>query len=120
VHKQIFVNLPIADMAKSRAFFSALGYSFNPDFTNEQGAALVLGEGCLDCHPLGDRGERRGPRLEWIAGRRDAAYIARYVADPAGVSPGSTMPAFDRLTEQQRSAIGEFVASLDDARGSTP
>lgn len=84
------------------------------------GAALVLGEGCLDCHPLGDRGERRGPRLEWIAGRRDAAYIARYVADPAGVSPGSTMPAFDRLTEQQRSAIGEFVASLDDARGRTP
>lgn len=44
MHKQIFVNLPIADMARSRAFFSALGYSFNPDFTNEQGAALVLGE----------------------------------------------------------------------------
>jgi uncharacterized protein len=44
MHKQIFVNLPIADMAKSQAFFKALGYSFNPDFTNEQGAALVLGE----------------------------------------------------------------------------
>ena len=44
MHKQIFVNLPIADMAKSRAFFTALGYSFNADFTNDQGAALVLGE----------------------------------------------------------------------------
>jgi len=44
MHKQIFVNLPIADMAKSKAFFSALGYSFNPDFTNDQGASLVLGE----------------------------------------------------------------------------
>ncbi len=44
MHTQIFVNLPIADMAKSQAFFKALGYSFNPDFTNEQGAALVLGE----------------------------------------------------------------------------
>ncbi len=44
MHKQIFVNLPIADMAKSQAFFKALGYSFNPDFTNDQGAALVLGE----------------------------------------------------------------------------
>jgi uncharacterized protein len=44
MHSQIFVNLPIADMAKSQAFFKALGYSFNPDFTNEQGAALVLGE----------------------------------------------------------------------------
>lgn len=44
MHKQIFVNLPIADMAKSQAFFTSLGYSFNPDFTNEQGAALVLGD----------------------------------------------------------------------------
>ena len=44
MHSQIFVNLPIADMAKSQAFFNALGYSFNPDFTNDKGAALVLGD----------------------------------------------------------------------------
>ena len=44
MHPQIFVNLPIRDMAASRAFFAALGYGFNPDFTNDQGAALVLGE----------------------------------------------------------------------------
>jgi predicted lactoylglutathione lyase len=44
MHKQIFVNLPIADMAKSKAFFTSLGYSFNPDFSNEMGAALVLGD----------------------------------------------------------------------------
>ena len=44
MHQQIFVNLPIHDMAASKAFFSALGYGFNPDFTNDQGAALVLGE----------------------------------------------------------------------------
>ena len=44
MHKQIVVNLPIADMAKSQAFFKALGYSFNPDFTGDQGAMLVLGE----------------------------------------------------------------------------
>jgi predicted lactoylglutathione lyase len=43
MHSQIFVNLPIADMAKSQAFFKALGYSFNPDYTNDQGASLVLG-----------------------------------------------------------------------------
>jgi predicted lactoylglutathione lyase len=44
MHAQIFVNLPVADMARSKAFFSALGYAFNPDFTNDQGAALVLGD----------------------------------------------------------------------------
>lgn len=42
-HEQIFVNLPIKDMARSQAFFRALGYEFDPHFTNEQGACLVLG-----------------------------------------------------------------------------
>lgn len=44
MHKQIIVNLPIADMARSQAFFKALGYSFNANFTGDQGASLVLGE----------------------------------------------------------------------------
>lgn len=43
-HAQIFVNLPIKDMARSQAFFRSLGYEFNPQFTNEHGASLVLGE----------------------------------------------------------------------------
>ena len=43
-HSQMFVNLPIRDMARSRAFYEALGYRFNPQFSNDQGACLVLGE----------------------------------------------------------------------------
>lgn len=42
--RQIFVNLPIRDMQRSRAFFTALGLSFNPRFTNEQGACLEIAE----------------------------------------------------------------------------
>lgn len=42
--RQIFVNLPVKDMARSQAFFKALGLSFNPQFTNEQGACLEVGE----------------------------------------------------------------------------
>ena len=44
MHKQIFVNLPIENMERSQAFFRALGYAFNPDFTNDQGACMVVGE----------------------------------------------------------------------------
>ena len=44
MHAQIFVNLPIDNMARSQAFFRALGYEFNPQFTNDQGACLVVGE----------------------------------------------------------------------------
>ena len=42
--KQIFVNLPIKDMARSQAFFGALGLSFNQRVTNAQGACLEIGE----------------------------------------------------------------------------
>lgn len=42
--RKIFVNLPIKDMARSQAFFKALGFSFNPQFTNEQGACMVISE----------------------------------------------------------------------------
>ena len=42
--RKIFVNLPIADMARSRAFFESLGFSFNPQFTNDQGACMVIAD----------------------------------------------------------------------------
>lgn len=42
--KQIFINLPVKDLAKSMDFFKALGFSFNMQFTGETGACLVLGE----------------------------------------------------------------------------
>ena len=42
--RKIFVNLPIKDMKRSQAFFRALGFDFNPQFTNEQGACMVIAE----------------------------------------------------------------------------
>lgn len=42
--KQIFVNLPVKDLEKSKAFWTSLGFSFNPQFTDQNAAALVLGE----------------------------------------------------------------------------
>ena len=80
------------------------------------GAALVAQENCLSCHALGDAGEHRGPRLEYISTRRDAEWIARYLADPEAVTPGALMPAFDKLSESQRRAIAEFISSLADRR----
>ena len=42
--RKIFVNLPIQDMRRSRAFFESLGFAFNPQFTNEQGACMVISD----------------------------------------------------------------------------
>lgn len=42
---QIFVNLPVKDLDRAKGFFSALGYAFKPQFTNENGACMVVSEG---------------------------------------------------------------------------
>ncbi|HET9644693.1 MAG TPA: VOC family protein [Burkholderiaceae bacterium] len=42
--RQIFVNLPVKNLERSKAFFSALGYSFNPKFTDEKAACMIIGE----------------------------------------------------------------------------
>ena len=42
--KQIFLNLPVSDLAKSMAFFEALGFSNNPQFTGDGGACIVLSD----------------------------------------------------------------------------
>ena len=42
--RKIFVNLPIGNMERSQAFFKSLGFAFNPQFTNEQGACMVVAD----------------------------------------------------------------------------
>lgn len=44
MHKQIYVNLAVENLERSKAFFSAIGFSFDPRFTNDQAACLVLGD----------------------------------------------------------------------------
>jgi predicted lactoylglutathione lyase len=40
--RQIFVNLPVRNLEKSKQFFSSLGFSFNAQFTNENAACMVV------------------------------------------------------------------------------
>jgi uncharacterized protein len=41
---KIFVNLPVKDLPKSKEFFGKLGFSFNPQFTDDKAACLVIGD----------------------------------------------------------------------------
>jgi predicted lactoylglutathione lyase len=42
--RQIFVNLPVADLQASIAFFSRLGFSFNTEFTDETATCMIIGD----------------------------------------------------------------------------
>jgi len=44
---QIYLNLPVADLAKSLAFFKALGFAHNPQMSNEAGACIIINDNIL-------------------------------------------------------------------------
>lgn len=41
---QIFVNLPVRGLERSKAFFAALGFTFNPQFTDQNAACMVVSD----------------------------------------------------------------------------
>ncbi len=41
---KIFVHLPVKDLTKSMKFFTSLGYTFNPQFTDETAACMVISD----------------------------------------------------------------------------
>jgi len=42
--KKIFINLPVADLQKAMTFYTAIGFTNNPMFTDETAACMVLTE----------------------------------------------------------------------------
>lgn len=41
---KIFVNLPVKDLDRSVAFFTQLGYTFNPQFTDEKATCMIISD----------------------------------------------------------------------------
>ncbi len=39
---QMFLNVPVKDLERSKAFFARLGYKFDAQFSNEQGACMIV------------------------------------------------------------------------------
>lgn len=42
--KQLYVNLPVKDLPRSVEFFTALGFGFNPDYTDENATCMIVND----------------------------------------------------------------------------
>jgi predicted lactoylglutathione lyase len=42
--RKIFVNLPIKNLKRSVEFFTALGFTFNPQFTDENATCMIIND----------------------------------------------------------------------------
>src|SRR4029077_8802454 len=42
--RMLFVNMPVANLERSKAFFAKLGFTYNPNFTDATAACMLVGE----------------------------------------------------------------------------
>lgn len=82
------------------------------------GLTLYRQEGCFTCHKLDGEGNALGPNLtsEGTRGRSDEWLIGHF-RDPSQYTPGSAMPAFGNLTDDQLRALTAF---LQNQKGQNP
>ena len=44
MHRNLYVNLPVQDLDRTVDFFAALGFSFNPKFTDENATCMIIND----------------------------------------------------------------------------
>jgi len=67
-------------------------------------------EDCLGCHMLNGEGASVGPDLttEWMRGRSDD-WLIEHFKNPPHMTPGSIMPRFEHLSDEQLRALVAFL-----------
>jgi uncharacterized protein len=83
--RDIFVNLAVRDLARSQAFFRTLGFEFNPKFTDDKAACMIVNDGAyvmLLVEPFFQSFTRRAP---CDTSRQTEALLAVSCTSRAGV-----------------------------------
>ncbi len=76
------------------------------------GKTLYRQEGCFMCHQLNGEGGKVGPDLTVEGTRgRTHEWLLGHFKDPPGYTPGSVMPPFKNLTDEQLAALSGFLLS---------
>jgi len=74
------------------------------------GKTLYKQEGCFMCHRLNGEGGGVGPDLTTEGTRgRTAEWLIGHFKDPPAYVPGSLMPPFKNLTDEQLQALTAFL-----------
>ena len=97
--QMIFVNLPVKDLAKSMDFFKALGFSFNPQFSDETGACMVISDTIF---------------AMLLTHEKFAGFSPRPIADTQ-----KTTEVLIALSRDDRAAVDAIVTAALAAGGST-
>jgi cbb3-type cytochrome oxidase cytochrome c subunit len=74
-----------------------------------RGKDVFVREGCVHCHRFRELGSGGAPDLSEVGSRRDAAWIAVQIGNPAAHDPATRMPAFPRITGFELRSLVAFL-----------
>ena len=103
--KMIFVNLPVADVAKATAFYEAIGFEKNAQFSNEQASSMMWSDAIV---------------VMLLAKPFFTTFTPKTIADPATTSSAlfalsfDSRPAVDSITEAAIAAGGREAHDPED------
>jgi uncharacterized protein len=97
--RSVFLNLPVADLDASVAFFTALGFAFDPKFTNDTSACMVLSDKAW---------------VMLLAHERFADFARKPIADAA-----ATTGALVCVSAEDREGVDTFADAALAAGGSS-
>lgn len=67
---------------------------------------------CDLCHRIGGQGGIIGPDLSRVGVKRDTQWLSQLIKDPKAVNPGTQMPAYSQLSEDEVQALVTFLSGL--------
>lgn len=88
---KVYINLPVEDLVRSRAFFTALGFSFNEAFCDETALGMEINENCA---------------AMLLTKEKFAPFTPRHIADA-----GQTTEVLTALQLDSREAVDAMVAT---------
>jgi predicted lactoylglutathione lyase len=88
--RMVFLNLPVSDLAASRAFYAGLGFGFDERFSDERTASVVVDEHLV---------------VMLLARDRFADFVTGPVGDPAAATTQLTC-----LSAESRGEADELLA----------
>jgi predicted lactoylglutathione lyase len=95
---QVFINLPVKDLKRSIAFFEALGFRFDRNFTNDDAAGMIIDDG----HSY----------AMLLTHKHFKNFIKNDIADPSKVTQVLVALKYD-----SREAVDEVVRKAVEAGG---
>ena len=96
---QVFINLPVHNLNRSVQFFTHLGFTFNPQFTDETATCMLVGENIF---------------VMLLTRERYAGFTPKPVADARSASQ-----VLIALSLHSREAVDAMVRAAVDSGGTT-